>query len=104
MYVVIENVRVNLKKRYRKLYRKGYFFVSAAEKLYYVSIDHPQYVIVDIDNKRVIEFMSYRVLHVPDISHIVGLIESGGEIRDPRVSEVKMYSYEPRKIKACKEA
>jgi hypothetical protein len=88
----------------RVVYRKGYFFVSASERLYYISVDHPKYVIVDIENRRVIELESSRVLRVDDISEIVREIELSGEVSDPRVNMVRIYWYEPEKVKVSEKA
>jgi hypothetical protein len=96
---------------YRKEYKKGYFFVSASERLYYVSIDLPKYVIVDIDSCVIMDFRLNRKLSINEISNIIRCMEVLGRHELMKIeleevlgaTEVRVYRYEPRKVKTSEE-
>jgi hypothetical protein len=89
------------------LFKKGYFFASSNDRLYYVSIYGSQYMIVDIDNCVVVEFRLDKKLDVEKISKIIKHMEILGkhelmkiELEDSfGAREVRVYKYEPKKIK-----
>jgi hypothetical protein len=87
--------------------KKGYFFVSDNDRLYYVSIYGSRYMIVDVDSCVVIDFRLDRKLSVNEISEIIRYMEVLGkhelmkiELEDSfGAQEVRVYKYEPRKVK-----
>jgi len=92
--------------------KKGYFFVSSSDRLYYVSIYGSRYAIIDVDNCIVVEFTLSRRLGVREVSKIIKCMEALGrhelmkiELEDTLgATEIRVYRYEPRKVKVSKEA